>query len=612
MAEPEDISFTYVLQDDVENINAYKADGYHPVKLDDEFCNGRYRVVHKLGFGSYSTVWMAKDRQQDKYVALKIISAQGSVSSNESRILRLLEQHRAAKPHSLGSNHVSHLLDEFDFDGPNGRHRCLVSDLAGYSVRHSKGCSIVWLFPLQAARAIAAQVIMGVHFLHSSGVVHGDLHTANIMLKVPNIENLSVNDLYQQFNPPIKQIVEREDGAPLDATVPPYAVVSLNTAQKCEDVTDPNTIITDFGEAYAAGAESRPFLNTPRHLVPPEALLHSGHIGMPADIWTLACTLVEIIGTKMLFEYYFFCDEDDVMAEIVSALGKPPDSCWKAWNKRHEFFLEDGTWSIGPERDHDGESIPLESRLDNRTRKYGEEFTQDEKDAFLQMLRGMLTYESQDRWRIEDVVRSMWMEKYGKPAVEALANEAKRNQSPEDETTQVPTENLAESCRDLSLSPKDSSDDFEKAASDAPNPATAPSDSFGPAPRSVSLPQENPESGDNHSGNPTEVAADAQESPESTQIPARSSSPISRFFDSVFRNGKKPSQDQENASKPSADPSKGYQTSNSPQSDSTAIPEIVIHGIESSDKDTTGDDGSRRQEKVEEGKAEDPDTESTS
>ncbi|KAL8706564.1 MAG: hypothetical protein Q9201_000377 [Fulgogasparrea decipioides] len=556
MADPEEISFTYLLQEDVENINAYKDDGYHPVKLDDEFCDGRYRVVHKLGFGTYSTVWMAKDRRQDKYVALKIISAKGSASSNESRVLRLLEHHRAAKPHSLGSNHVTHLLDEFEFDGPNGRHKCLVSDLAGYSIRLSKGRSIVWLFSLQVARAIAAQVIMGVHFLHSSGVVHGDLHIANIMLKVPNIDNLSIDDLYQQFGPPTKRVVEREDRAPLDATVPPYTVVPLNTARKCEDVNEPNIIITDFGEAYVAGAESRPFLNTPLHLWPPEALLHSGHIGMPADIWTLACTLVEIIGTKMLFEA-FFCDEDDVMAEVVSALGKPPDSCWKAWNKRHEFFLEDGTWSIGPNKEHDGESIPLELRLDNRTRKYGEEFKQDEKNPLLQMLRGMLTYEPQDRWRIEDVVRLEWMKKYGTPAIEALANEAKCNQHLEDEAPPVPTENLVESCRNLFLSPKDSSENSQKAASNAPNPATTPSDSFGLAPSSVSPPQEKPESGDNHPTKPTEFSADAQASPETTQIPTCSSNPISGFFDGVSRIDNGLPLDQENASKPSADSSKG-------------------------------------------------------
>jgi serine/threonine-protein kinase SRPK3 len=38
----------------------YVVDGYHPVGLGDVF-NKRYVVLGKLGFGKYSTVWLAQD-----------------------------------------------------------------------------------------------------------------------------------------------------------------------------------------------------------------------------------------------------------------------------------------------------------------------------------------------------------------------------------------------------------------------------------------------------------------------------------------------------------------------------------------------------------------------
>lgn len=41
---------------------AYHPNGYHPVHLQDVL-NSRYRVIRKLGYGSYSTVWLAVDRQ---------------------------------------------------------------------------------------------------------------------------------------------------------------------------------------------------------------------------------------------------------------------------------------------------------------------------------------------------------------------------------------------------------------------------------------------------------------------------------------------------------------------------------------------------------------------
>lgn len=41
----------------------YRKGGYHPVKPGDLFNNGRYKVVNKLGFGVYSTVWLVFDNE---------------------------------------------------------------------------------------------------------------------------------------------------------------------------------------------------------------------------------------------------------------------------------------------------------------------------------------------------------------------------------------------------------------------------------------------------------------------------------------------------------------------------------------------------------------------
>ncbi len=44
-----------------EDLRLYCPGGYHPVHLGDLFKNGRYEVLNKLGFGSFSTVWLARD-----------------------------------------------------------------------------------------------------------------------------------------------------------------------------------------------------------------------------------------------------------------------------------------------------------------------------------------------------------------------------------------------------------------------------------------------------------------------------------------------------------------------------------------------------------------------
>ena len=89
-----------------EWISLYRPGGYHPVELGDKF-NNRYVVEHKLGHGGYSTVWLARDLQHEhkRLVALKIMMSD----------------------------------DEFTTHGPNGNHRCLVTEVLGPSLRNLAG-----------------------------------------------------------------------------------------------------------------------------------------------------------------------------------------------------------------------------------------------------------------------------------------------------------------------------------------------------------------------------------------------------------------------------------------------------------------------------------------
>jgi hypothetical protein len=55
-----------------EAVERYNNGLYYPICIGDVLV-GKYRIEHKLGHGGFSTVWLACDIQQDKYVALKIM-----------------------------------------------------------------------------------------------------------------------------------------------------------------------------------------------------------------------------------------------------------------------------------------------------------------------------------------------------------------------------------------------------------------------------------------------------------------------------------------------------------------------------------------------------------
>jgi serine/threonine protein kinase len=157
----------------LEDFEDYAIGGYHPAIIGDTFHDGRYEVVHKLGFGGYSTVWLARDKHIQRYSSLKILAAKQSSKSTEASILELLSR-RHGSAHQ-GQQFVPLLLDQFSFDGPNGRHTCLVQEPAGCSIAASKEDSVNFLFPVETARSIAAQLIMGVAYLHSRGLCHGGM-----------------------------------------------------------------------------------------------------------------------------------------------------------------------------------------------------------------------------------------------------------------------------------------------------------------------------------------------------------------------------------------------------------------------------------------------------
>lgn len=183
----------------------------------------------------------------------------------------------------------------------------------------------------------------------------------------------------------------------------------------CQDVTDPRVVVTDFGEAWLVDdPEAKDQLNTPVIFLPPEATLAKDAIGPPADVWSLACSLYDIMGERPLFEG-FMPDADAIIAEMVSALGKLPEPWWGTWKGRDLYFEEDGTWKHTGR--HDTNSRPLLLCVQEMGREDDEEFLRDEALSLYEMLSAMFTYEPGKRATAQEVVKSDWMNRFGLPAL---------------------------------------------------------------------------------------------------------------------------------------------------------------------------------------------------
>lgn len=46
-----------------EWVEDYRPGKFHPIDLGDLLHDGRYKILRKLGYGAFSTVWLARDEQ---------------------------------------------------------------------------------------------------------------------------------------------------------------------------------------------------------------------------------------------------------------------------------------------------------------------------------------------------------------------------------------------------------------------------------------------------------------------------------------------------------------------------------------------------------------------
>ena len=161
---------------DVEDLEGYEEGGYHPIHIGEELNCGRYKVVHKLGFGSYSTVWLVQDQQRDQLAALKIATADVSTERTESEVLRRLGNAREAVGDARGHpgmNFVPRVLDEFEIQGPNGTHQCIALEPLGPSLTFAFDYLPGFRLPPDVSRKVSIQLAQGLSYLHSCGIVHG-------------------------------------------------------------------------------------------------------------------------------------------------------------------------------------------------------------------------------------------------------------------------------------------------------------------------------------------------------------------------------------------------------------------------------------------------------
>src|SRR5438105_10009121 len=224
---------------------------------------GKFELLHELGRGGMGVVYKARQKDLNRFVALKMILT--SHLGSEEVVQRFHDEAKAA----AAVQHAN-ITAVYEAGQLLGQPYIAIQYVTGPSLART-----LQRGPLPAADAarIVAAVARAVHHLHEHGIVHRDLKPSNILLD--------------------------EHGQPY---------------------------VTDFGLVKMVEGDSHKtstgvILGTPSYMAPEQAAGHSGQVGPHSDVYSIGAVLYECLTGRPPFREE---TQLDTLVQVIEGEPVPP------------------------------------------------------------------------------------------------------------------------------------------------------------------------------------------------------------------------------------------------------------------------------------------------
>ncbi|XP_075471293.1 dual specificity tyrosine-phosphorylation-regulated kinase 3 isoform X1 [Ascaphus truei] len=315
----------------------------------------RYEVLKIIGKGSFGQVAKVYDHKLHQHLALKMVRNEKRFHRQAAEEIRILEHLK--KQDKMGSMNVIHMLESFTFRN----HICMTFELLSMNLYELIKRNKFQGFSLQLVRKFAHSILQCLDALHRNKIIHCDLKPENILLK-------------QQGRSGIKVI--------------------------------------DFGSSCFEHQRVYTYIQS-RFYRAPEVILGSRY-GMPIDMWSFGCILVELLSGYPLFPGE---DEGDQLACMMELLGAPPPKLLEQAKRAKNFVNSKGYPRYCTVTTLPNGSVVLNGSRSRRGKMRGAPGSKDwvaglkgcDDALFIDFLKGCLNWDPAARMTPSQALRHQWI-----------------------------------------------------------------------------------------------------------------------------------------------------------------------------------------------------------
>ncbi|XP_051151452.1 serine/threonine-protein kinase AFC3-like isoform X1 [Andrographis paniculata] len=376
----------------------------------------RYKILGKMGEGTFGRVLECWDRQTRDYVAIKVVR---SISKYRDAAMIEIDVLQCLAEHEKDDSHCVKMLTWFDYRN----HICIVFEKLGPSLFDFLKRNRYFPLPVDLVREFGRQLLEsvaclyighGLHIMYLFGFSTNYLHIfiSRLSYMSGRLTGFLTRAILDFYHNSLICSTDMHDLRLIHTDLKPENIllvssdyVKLPSGKKMQDDINYRCLpkssaikLIDFGSTTHDSQAHSSIVST-RHYRAPEIILGLGW-SYPCDLWSVGCILVELCTGEALFQTH---ENLEHLAMMERVLGSLPEHMIRKANKGAEKYFRRSRLNW-PEGAVSRESIRAVRRLD-QLKNLVARHVDSSRSSLVDLLYGLLKFDPRERLTARQALR---------------------------------------------------------------------------------------------------------------------------------------------------------------------------------------------------------------